>query len=191
MDTKHKQTECSPSWTAAVLDDILPDPGYQLSTQDLQGTSFHLEHTLPDPDRRLFPQEVRRCFHSFSRLPKELRLIIWTMCMPVRGRKIRIDNPSRAGAVEATSPVTLWVNRESRAATQRDYRLLWDGTLGAAYWNPGRDVVCFPRVSLWTSDRVFRTGCCCDKAMRRKDGAADPDARADVRLYPVGAFLGN
>ncbi|KAJ5033397.1 uncharacterized protein L3040_008514 [Drepanopeziza brunnea f. sp. 'multigermtubi'] len=166
MDTRHKHTERSLSRTAAILDDILTDPGHQISTQDLQGTSSDLEHTLPDADRRLFPQEVILRFHAFSRLPTELRLIIWKMCMPVRGRKIRIGSPARAGAVEVASPVTLWVNRESRAETQRDYRLLWDGTLGAAYWNPGRDVVCFPRVSLSTSDRLFRAGYCCDKAMR-------------------------
>jgi len=116
---------------------------------------------LPDHDQELFCQQCPlRCFTMFSRLPKELRLQIWTYSMP-RGRllKIREIPTLEAPTCHAAPPMTLFINRESRAESLSHYQLLFKDYTSLSdtfrrptpiYFYPNADTIFFENQRFWT-----------------------------------------
>jgi hypothetical protein len=117
------------------------DPQTTLSEDNL----FLLQE-LPDPQQELVIQTLLDEFHYFSKLPKELRLMIWRDTFP-RPRDIRLPDWSFCpeGSLDFRPifpPITSQLNRESRDETNLHYLLFWipsDDTSGG----PSRQRLCF------------------------------------------------
>lgn len=82
-----------------------------------------LKHSSSQPTAE---SRTKTTFYLFPNLPTELRLLIWRLASP-RNRSIHLNiltcnHPSRsAEALIFTAPVTLSIDRESRAETLRYY----------------------------------------------------------------------
>jgi hypothetical protein len=126
-------------------------------------TRQHLQRGLPPGSSNVLTLPYRPppdTVFPFSRLPIEIRLMIWRRTFP-RGngfggrRRIRLaalrygsNDPMNRVFTSASTPVALHVNRESRREALRHYRLLFN--LGAGqdvprhtpiYYNPSLDII--------------------------------------------------
>jgi len=96
---------------------------------DLAETLALILNELPDPDQELFFQPLlATAFHSFPRLPTEVRLLIWRHAFPraryIICKRLRRDAESYYTFVFPASPITSRINAESRGETLKHYQPL-------------------------------------------------------------------
>ncbi|TAQ90696.1 hypothetical protein B7494_g971 [Chlorociboria aeruginascens] len=98
-----------------------------------------------------------REFTLFSRLPTELRVIIWKECYP-KSRVIEVADNEHDGVPKDI--VTLKINQESRHTTLEDYRLIYDHRASPIYFDPKIDFICVNSIGydtyLYTSSWNFK-----------------------------------
>ncbi|KAH6664909.1 hypothetical protein B0J14DRAFT_569422 [Halenospora varia] len=149
----------------------LPDASLSLHTDTSQQTLNYLEQ-LPDQYAQLFPPGANG-FSSFSELPTELRLRVWTISFP-KARKLPIFINNKSGdyldesvisaGCQYRNPITLWINKESRAETLCQYwKLMGGGPVAQIiYFNPETDIISIREAFVELRDshlqKIFPTG---------------------------------
>ncbi|KAK0101130.1 hypothetical protein ONS95_012889 [Cadophora gregata] len=134
---------------------------------------FTLE--LPDPNEQLIVQQwSSNKFSFFSKLPLELRIMIWKASLP-RGRLVNLNNEMtqlfctshKRGACGTPFPVSLHVNQESRRETLRCYQIFrledFPFDIETHFWcrrrpicfSPSRDYFWFREAALGSTLKKF------------------------------------